>query len=105
MSNEIDPKKLRILCTRCVRIARVHFVLPMLSCQSAAVVTECCTRRYGHIEHDVLSDRPQDLTTNDMKLHDRSMLEEQLVASEGYIAQHQELARWVRFVLAGDVHG
>jgi hypothetical protein len=94
---------LRIVCTKCMRIVRVKFVLDMMSYRSVAVVTECCTRTYGHIKGRVVEERPKDLTSNDIEPLTRAQLEEQLETTEGYIKQHTELADWVRFVLAGDV--
>lgn len=94
---------MRIVCTKCTRIVRVKFVLDMMHTRSVAVVTECCRRVYGHIAGRIVDERPKDLTSNDIEPLDRAQLEEQLDTTEGYIKQHQELAEWVRFVLAGDV--
>lgn len=64
------PNPLRIVCTKCVRIVRIHYQDSDALADSIAVAAECCQRRFGFVAGDALHaaiHQGRDLTTNDIR--------------------------------------
>ena len=97
----IDPKKLRIVCTKCVRHVRVHHAELEALRGSVFVATECCERVVGSVGGEVLRKIfHEDDPTRAVSLHEVTRITEldvRALEMEELAARatlHAGLARW-----------
>jgi hypothetical protein len=69
--------------------------------RDVVVVTECCTRRYGYLDFKAIEERPDELTTNDIRPMDGGALESLANDIDCHIADRRAELEAIRWVLAG----
>jgi hypothetical protein len=102
MARIIPTEAPRVVCTKCVRIVRVHWFDLNWADDTMFIAAECCERACGFIDGELVQQYIRDnraFTTDDITRLPKDHVDEFAARHESSATMHAARAKWARWSL------